>query len=185
SRLRSTVAVIGVGGAAMVCLLAAVALLTRPTARPIAGAGDILVMTATPGLRTEADGINTGAGLPFGPTPPQAGQVTLSAPPTPTDPSAVLVEPSVTSAPPTAISPQLPQAVLKAGNEFVNVRAGPALTFNKLGEVKPGQRVTVRGKTADGLWWQISWPDAPNGTGWVYADYLDLAGDVNNLPVVK
>lgn len=158
------------------CLVTALALVLRPAASPQDRAGDIVITTPTARPQSEA----TAAAIAL-PTPTQ--DAPPAAPPTDTPPAReATVTPAVVPAP-TAISS--PQASLKAGNEFVNVRRGPGLSFDKIGELKPGQRVTVRGRSADGAWWQISLPDNPGSAGWVFAEYMDLAGDPGSLPVVQ
>ena len=160
----------------LLCLGATLALVMRPAPSPQGSAADIVITTPTARAQVEVT-----AGADAFPTPAEDAQ---PAPPLPDAPTPT-IEPAVvptTAPPPTAISG--PQASLKAGNEFVNVRAGPGLSFDKVGELKPGQRVPVRGKSADGAWWQIILPDSAGGTGWVFAEYLDLSGDAASLPVI-
>lgn len=161
----------------LLCLVMMLVLVTRPAPSPQGGAADIVITTPTARLQAEA----TTAADAF-PTPAEDAQPA----PSPTDTPTPTIEPASAptfAPPPTAISS--PQASLKAGNEFVNVRAGPGLSFDKVAELKPGQRVPVRGKSADGAWWQINLPDNPNSTGWVFAEYLDLFGDAASLPIVQ
>ncbi len=160
----------------LLCLVVTLLVLTRPA--PQRGAADIISSTATARLQAEATTpTNAMATVAENPQPALLSPTDM---PTPTrEPAGA----ATLAPPPTAISS--PQASLKAGNEFVNVRAGPGLSFDKLGELKPGQRVLVRGKSVDGTWWQITLPDNPNGTGWVFAAYLDLFGDAASLPVVQ
>lgn len=161
----------------LLCLGTTLALLTRPAPSPQGSAADILITTPTARPEVEAT-----AGADASSTASQDAQ---PAPP-PTDAPTPTIEPTAaptTTPPPTAISG--PQASLKAGNEFVNVRSGPGLSFDKVSELKPGQRVPVRGKSADGAWWQITLPDNPNSIGWVFAEYLDLSGDPASLPVIE
>lgn len=52
-------------------------------------------------------------------------------------------------------------------NDFVNVRKGPGVGYDRLGQLDKGQSAPVKGKSADGEWLQISYPSAANGVGWV------------------
>ncbi|NJM40171.1 MAG: SH3 domain-containing protein [Anaerolineae bacterium] len=52
-------------------------------------------------------------------------------------------------------------------NDFVNVRKGPGVGYDKLGQLDKGQTAPVKGKSSDGEWLQISYPAAANGVGWV------------------
>jgi uncharacterized protein YraI len=58
---------------------------------------------------------------------------------------------------------------LAVTNEFVNVRKGPGVGYDKLGELKQSEKVPVRGRTSDGAWYQVTFN---NGVGWVIADYV-------------
>ncbi|MDW8053413.1 MAG: SH3 domain-containing protein [Anaerolineae bacterium] len=69
-------------------------------------------------------------------------------------------------------------------NEFVNVRTGPDVVYTKIGELRQGQTAPVRGKSADGRWWQITFPSGPNGVGWVIGDYVQPNAAAANVPVV-
>jgi uncharacterized protein YgiM (DUF1202 family) len=68
-------------------------------------------------------------------------------------------------------------------NEFVNVRTGPDVAYPKIGELRQGQVAPVRGKSADGRWWQISFPAGPGGVGWVINDYVQANSAAANAPV--
>lgn len=158
------------------CLVTGLALVLRPAASPQDRAADIVITTPTARLQPQATTAASTLPAPAQNTPPAALPTST---PAVSEPA---VAPTV-APPPTAISS--PQASLKAGNDFVNVRKGPGLSFDKIGELKPGQRVTVRGRSADGAWWQISLPDNPASAGWVFAEYMDLAGDPASLPVAQ
>jgi len=118
----------------------------------------------------------------------------LAPAPTPTEPSAVPTQPPAqpTAAPPAG---QLPASQptpeppadapsLTVTNEFVNVRTGPGVDYPKIGELRRGQVVPVRGKSANGRWWQISYPAGPGGIGWVINDYVQANSAAANVPVV-
>ena len=74
-------------------------------------------------------------------------------------------------------------------NDFVNVRKGPGVGYDKLGQLDKGQTAPVKGKSSDGDWLQISYPSAANGVGWVKqkdgSDILVQANDAaKSVPVV-
>lgn len=85
---------------------------------------------------------------------------------------------------PTATS--LPAGVVYAtvivGTEpSINVRAGPHVDYAQLGSILAGTQVRALGRSPGGEWVQIEYPGSPDGTGWVYAYYVELSG---TLPVV-
>ncbi len=41
----------------------------------------------------------------------------------------------------------------------------------------------VKGKNADGSWFQVEFPGAPNNTAWVYGQLVDLTGDITKIAV--
>ena len=51
----------------------------------------------------------------------------------------------------------------------LNVRSGPGVFFDKVGILLPGQKVSVKGRSAGGEWIMIDYPGAPGNYGWVYA----------------
>ncbi len=74
---------------------------------------------------------------------------------------------------------------LTVTNEFVNVRTGPDTAYDRIGELKQGQTAPVKGKSADGQWWQISFPSGAGGIGWVINDYVQANGLAANVPVAS
>jgi len=74
-------------------------------------------------------------------------------------------------------------------NDFVNVRKGPGVGYDKVGQLNKGETAPVKGKSSDGGWLQISFPAAAGGVGWVKlkddTDTLVQGNDAaNNVPVV-
>jgi hypothetical protein len=74
---------------------------------------------------------------------------------------------------------------LTVTNEFVNVRTGPDTVYDKIGELQQGQTAPVKGKSADGKWWQISFPGGAGGVGWVITDYVQANDAASNVPVAS
>jgi uncharacterized protein YgiM (DUF1202 family) len=60
----------------------------------------------------------------------------------------------------------------------VNVRSGPATSYTALGQLDAGGKIQVMLKDATGNWYQILYPAAPGGIGWVSAQYVTLAAGV-------
>ncbi|MEW5959815.1 MAG: FHA domain-containing protein [Chloroflexota bacterium] len=94
--------------------------------------------------------------------------------PTPTE--------TTTPQPPTATAPTTP---LLTTQTDLNVRLGPATTYDLLGLLPGGASAEIIGRSADGQWWQIRFSPAGDGIGWVSADpAFSQAVNVNNVPVV-
>ncbi|MDW8352603.1 MAG: Ig-like domain-containing protein, partial [Anaerolineae bacterium] len=131
------------------------------------------------------------AGMPeptLAPEPTQPAPVPTQPLPQPT---AAPAQPQPTTAPSTTTGQQPAPGAgdanapsLTVTNEFVNVRTGPDVAYTKIGELKQGQVAPVRGKSADGRWWQISFPSGPGGIGWVINDYVQANAAAANVPVV-
>jgi uncharacterized protein YraI len=65
----------------------------------------------------------------------------------------------------------------------VNVRSGPATTFNALGTLNANDVVTLTGKDPNGVWLQIEYANGPEGKGWVTAAYVQASG-LEGLPII-
>jgi len=57
----------------------------------------------------------------------------------------------------------------------VNVRSGPATSDPSLGQLDAGQKVKILFRDATGGWYEILYPPAPQGRGWVAARYITIA----------
>jgi len=67
----------------------------------------------------------------------------------------------------------------------INVRSGPS-TVNfpiPIGKLKTGDIAPALGVSPGHEWVQISFPSAPDGVGWVYAEYVSISG--GDLRVVE
>jgi uncharacterized protein YraI len=60
----------------------------------------------------------------------------------------------------------------------VNIRSGPATSYAALGQLDAGGKVQIMLKDATGNWYQILYPAAPGGVGWVSAQYVTLTAGV-------
>jgi uncharacterized protein YraI len=108
------------------------------------------------------------------PTEPLFNTPTL--PPTNTPrPTATLVTPSVTP----TVNP-VEGTVLTQ----INVRAEPDKNSVSQGLIKAGEKVMIIGQTAAGDWWQIQYPAAQSGLGWVSSAYIETKSKPE-VPVVS
>ncbi len=121
-------------------------------------------------------GCSAKATVPDTPTPTPLIIITATLPPTQTPP------PSPTLAPPTAtpiVAPAEGQTISQ-----LNVRSAPSADSTLLGTVEIFAKVQIVGKDPTGGWWLILYPQSPNGTGWVTAQYVQ-ATNVQNVPVIS
>jgi uncharacterized protein YraI len=65
----------------------------------------------------------------------------------------------------------------------INVRKGPATSYDSLGELNPKDVVFMTGKDSSGAWMQIKFDNSPDGSGWVALEFLQ-ADNIDSLPVV-
>lgn len=94
-----------------------------------------------------------------------------------TDPNATL-EPTET---PTPTSPAPAGAEGEVLSQ-INVRSGPAQTYNSFGLLNPKDKVVITGVTISQYWYQIQYPSSPTGFGWVAAQYVKATGDMRSIP---
>jgi len=64
----------------------------------------------------------------------------------------------------------------------INVRSGPAQIYESLGFLNRKDKITVTGRTFNGLWYQIAYSVVPGGAGWVSSQYVLVLGDMRSLP---
>lgn len=65
----------------------------------------------------------------------------------------------------------------------VNLRAEPMADSERVGGLYLGDTANVLAVNKDGTWWQIEFPDAPDGVAWVSADFVEFEGDRAGVPV--
>ncbi len=65
----------------------------------------------------------------------------------------------------------------------LNVRQGPGQHYPVLGLVPVGTKLRIVGKNPEATWWQVIYPEASDGRGWVFADFTE-ASNVADVPVV-
>lgn len=69
------------------------------------------------------------------------------------------------------------------GTQGLNVRTGPGTNFPVIGVASLGDEGEIVGRSADGRWWAVAVPSAPNGIGWVSADFV-AATNAEDVPVI-
>ena len=102
-------------------------------------------------------------------TPTSTASLPPTAVPTHTQPPA----PTDTPLPPAAtatLAPATGTLTIK-----VNVRSGPATSYSSLGQLDSGQKVQVTLQDGTGGWYRIIYPSAPDGAGWVAAQFVQLS----------
>lgn len=73
-----------------------------------------------------------------------------------------------------------PVALVKVN---LNVRSGPGIQFEKIGLLLADSEVTLRGRNSDSSWWQIVYPSAPDGLGWIAAEFA-ISDQADAVPIV-
>lgn len=101
--------------------------------------------------------------------------VTSTLPPSPT------LEPSETPLPPPPTGTVVPAAGTTSTQ--VNVRVEPSTAGEVVGIIPANASVEIIGKGPGGNWWLIIYPQAPEGEGWVTAEFIVTAGEPA-VPVV-
>jgi hypothetical protein len=71
----------------------------------------------------------------------------------------------------TATAAAQPRAVIKSS---ANIRSGPGTEFPAVGSAVQGDRLILRGKTADSAWYFV-------GNGWINASLLEVSGNTSSL----
>lgn len=107
------------------------------------------------------------------PTQPPTDTPTPTPPPTDTP----------TPLPPTDTpTPEAPQVTIV---QNMNVRTGPGTNYPIAGPGPAGETAEIIGRNADNSWVQVKYPLSDDGTGWVYADLVQIDGDLQNVDVVQ
>lgn len=66
----------------------------------------------------------------------------------------------------------------------LNIRSGPGSNFPVIGFAQDGDEGEIIGRSADNRWWAAAVPSAPDGIGWVSADFV-IATNIENVPVIE
>ena len=116
-------------------------------------------------------------GLPFYNVLGTPEAVAPDVPDATTDPNATpLPTETPTPVPPT------PSGAAAEVTSQINVRSGPAQTYDSYGMLNPKDKVVITGLTLNKYWYQIQYSSSPSGYGWVASQYLRVLGDMRSLP---
>ena len=118
---------------------------------------------------------------PVAPTVPPPTPTVAPIPPT----AAPTAAPLTTTQTTTATVAGSPSVTVNNENGFVNVRSGPDTAYDLLGKLNQGDTAPVKGKNADGTWWQISYAAGTNGLGWVRGDLVKANDAAASVPVAQ
>ncbi len=119
------------------------------------------------------------------PTPTPTPKPTVAASPTvpptntPLPPTPTPLPPSPTPVPPTPT----PVPAQATATQETNARQGPGTQFAIAGKMPVNTSAVILGKSEDGKWFQIAFPD-PAKPAWVASAFVKVTGSVEQLPVV-
>ncbi len=80
--------------------------------------------------------------------------------------------------------PTVPTGRITGAPQGVNVRSGPGVNFPIIGLAQNGDEGEIVGRSADNRWWAAAVPSAPEGIGWVSADFV-IATNTQDVPVIE
>lgn len=106
----------------------------------------------------------------------------------PTDTTDLTEEPTEPPAPTVTPTPNyVSRAFVTSSN--LNLRTGPSQLFNILDTYQQGDEVFVLGRIPSGKWLQVEAKRNDGSgrmfSGWMFADYLDLRTNINDLPIIE
>ena len=110
-------------------------------------------------------------------------QAALQEPPTatpvPVEPTEVPTEP-----PPPPTDTPAPKAPSVTILQNMNVRGGPGTNYPVIGAGPAGATTKITGRNNDNSWVQVEYP-SDDGVGWVYADLVQIDGDLSQVEVAS
>jgi len=72
---------------------------------------------------------------------------------------------------------------IEALQESTNVRAGPDINENRVGQIFPGTTYPILGKRFQ--WYWIEFPESPAGTAWVHESVVRIGGDITQIQDIE
>jgi len=84
---------------------------------------------------------------------------------------------------PTHASAAQVQAQIVVRADIINLRSGPDTSYPTAGQLQHSQVCPITGRDASNAWWQVQCPGI--GTGWVFGQLVDLAGNTAAIPVIS
>jgi len=84
------------------------------------------------------------------------------------------------------ITPTATPSIILASpkDQPVNCRFGPATSYAVIGALILGRQAEVIGRNTDSTWWYVRNPTDPSTSCWLSAEFVQIAGDGQSLPVV-
>ncbi len=79
--------------------------------------------------------------------------------------------------------PQIQEATGQVNTQILNLREGPATTFEIVDRLQLNTEVVMVGRLEDGSWLRVNVPSI-NKAGWVATEYITTEANTNALPVV-
>lgn len=80
--------------------------------------------------------------------------------------------------------PAVPTGRVTGAPQGVNVRSGPGVNFPIIGLAQNGDEGEIVGRSVDNRWWAVDVASAPEGIGWVSADFV-IATNTQDVPVIE
>ncbi|HEX9926596.1 MAG TPA: SH3 domain-containing protein [Anaerolineae bacterium] len=94
--------------------------------------------------------------------------------------------PAPTATPePTPIPAPVNETVTVTILQNMNVRTGPGTNYPVAGPAPAGESSRAIGRNADASWLQVEYPLTADGTGWVYTELVQVAGNRQSVGVVQ
>ena len=93
----------------------------------------------------------------------------------------VLFQQPTVAMPTVTSTPGGPMVTVKSDQEqYINVRSGPGVFYDKIGVLLAGQQAPAKGRSVGGDWILIEYPGVPGGVAWVYTPYVNVtAGELS------
>jgi uncharacterized protein YraI len=107
-------------------------------------------------------------GTPEPATPPSASPSPSPFPSHSATPTVTPVQPTLTA------TPLLIDGILTIK---VNVRSGPGIAYDLLGQLEAGGKIQVIAQDSSGTWYRILFSGSPKGVGWVNAQYVTIPAE--------
>ncbi|MCS6828287.1 MAG: SH3 domain-containing protein [Caldilinea sp.] len=85
---------------------------------------------------------------------------------------------------PTVEPAQEEGAIATVTARSLRVRALPSMQAEVIAGVRQGEQYPVIGRSSDGLWLELAIPRAPEGRGWVSANFVTVSGSIADVRVV-
>ncbi len=147
-----------------------------------------LVLSACSEQPTPAPTVDTGA-IQTQAVQTAMAELTQNAPPPPTQASEPTDQPQAPGPTPSADVPNAVVPTPESGqpsavaNYNTFIYSGPGQNYVVYGALLGGRSALVTGRNQEGTWWAVSVPPAPDGNGWVSAEWV-TATDIGNVPVL-